>query len=137
MNLLKRFFSQGDNVFVSFLSSLEIKFTHSYSKQQFNEHPHKYNLYGLSRLLSDYHIENAAAKIENKEDIDDIQVPFVAQTGGEFVVVKSVDEKKVVYIKMVKWFGLIERTLYIHGPVSFYWQKKIMNQLNRIIKNIG
>lgn len=99
MDFLNRFSSRGNNVFVSFLSSLGIKFTNSYSDKQFNEHPHKYNLYGLSRLLSDYCIENAAAKIEDKSDVNDIQTPFVAQVGGEFVVVEHVDDKIVSYIR--------------------------------------
>ena len=54
----------------------------------FNEHPHKYNLFGLSKMLSDYGIENAGTRIEDKEnDIFNIECPFIAHVGGDFVVV--------------------------------------------------
>ena len=51
-----------DNVFTSFLEILKIKHTRAFSNKYFNEHPHKYNLFGLSKMLSDYGIENAAIR---------------------------------------------------------------------------
>jgi hypothetical protein len=72
------------------LSLLGIKHTKSFSNKHFNEHPHKYNLYGLSKMLSDYGIRNAATRIEDKEnDLFRIECPFVAQAGGDFVVVEG------------------------------------------------
>jgi len=38
----------------------------------------KYNLYGLSKMLSDYGVENTAMKIEDKEDVlFNIELPFI------------------------------------------------------------
>ena len=51
------------NVFVSYLTMLGVRYTDSFSNQYFNEHPNKYNLFGLSKMLSDYGIENAATRI--------------------------------------------------------------------------
>ena len=56
------------NTFVSFLTLLGVKHTKSFSDKYFNEHPHKFNLYGLSKMLSDYKIRNAATQIEEKEN---------------------------------------------------------------------
>jgi hypothetical protein len=56
------------NTFVAFLELLEVKHTKLFSEQYFNEHPHKYNLYGLSKMLTDYGIENAATRIADKEN---------------------------------------------------------------------
>ena len=56
------------NIFVVLLDLLKIKHTKSFSNQTFNEHPHKSNLYGLSQMLSDYGIRNAATRIEDKEN---------------------------------------------------------------------
>ena len=58
---------KGENTFVTLLSLLGVKYTESFSEQYFNEHPHKYNLYGLSKMLSDYGIRNAATRIEDKK----------------------------------------------------------------------
>ncbi|MDR3218950.1 MAG: hypothetical protein LBU22_08245, partial [Dysgonamonadaceae bacterium] len=89
----------GENVFVSFLNLLGVKHTSTFSTKYFNEHPHKYNLFGLSKMLSDYGVENAATKIADKEnDIFEIQTPFIAQFGGDFVPVYQVNSDKIRYI---------------------------------------
>ena len=81
-----------ENRFVTFLDLLKVRHTKSYSNQTFNEHPHKNNLYGLSKMLSDYNIRNAATKIEDKEnDIFNIECQFVAYSGGDFMVVEKVE----------------------------------------------
>jgi len=73
------------------LDLLGVKHTKSYSNQYFNEYPHKYNLYGISKMLSDYGVRNAATRIENKENnIFHIECPFVAHFGGDFLVVNKI-----------------------------------------------
>jgi len=57
------------NTFVSFLTLLGVKHTKSFSDKYFNEHPHQFNLYGLSKMLSDYRICNSATQIEDKENV--------------------------------------------------------------------
>ena len=80
------------NIFVAFLELVNVKHTKSFSDQYFNEHPHKSNLFGLSGMLSDFGIRNAATWIEDREnDISHIGCPFVAQSGGDFVVVEKVE----------------------------------------------
>jgi protein-disulfide isomerase/uncharacterized membrane protein len=92
-------YKTGDNVFVSFLDLLQVKHTKEFSTKYFNEHPHKYNLFGLSKMLSDYEIENAGTKIQDKEtDLFDIELPFVAHFGSDFVVVYKIDSDKIHYI---------------------------------------
>jgi hypothetical protein len=57
----------GENILVSFLELLKVKHTKSFSNQYFGEHPHKYNLFGISKMLSDYGVKNGGAKVEDKE----------------------------------------------------------------------
>jgi len=83
-----------NNTFTSFLELLKVRHSRSFSEQYFNEHPHKNNLYGLSKMLSDYGIRNAATQIEDKEnDLFNIACPFVAYMGGDFVVVNNVETR--------------------------------------------
>jgi uncharacterized membrane protein len=50
-------------------------------------------------MLSEYGIENAGTKIVDKEkDIFDIELPFIAHFGGDFVVVYKVEQQKVYCI---------------------------------------
>ena len=81
----------GQNVFVSFLELLKVKHTGKFSNRYFNEHPHKNNLFGISKMLSDYGVKNAGTRIEDKEkDLFNIECPFIAHIGG-FVVVYKVE----------------------------------------------
>ncbi|MDR1115121.1 MAG: hypothetical protein LBL33_03035 [Tannerella sp.] len=90
---------KATNTFVTFLDILGIKHTKSFSAQYFNQHPHKYNLFGLSEMLSDYGIRNGATRIEDKvNDIQEIQTPFIAHTGNDFVMVNKVETDKVHYL---------------------------------------
>ena len=84
------------NTFVTFLELLSVKHTKSYSDQCFNEHPHKYNLFGLSRMLTDYGIENTSLRIKDKEqNISEIETPLIAHFGGDFVVVYKIEPDNV------------------------------------------
>ena len=87
------------NTFVTLLDLLNVKYTQDFSNRYFNEHPHKYNLFGLSKMLSDYGVENAATKIAGREkDIYEIETPFIAHIGSDFVVVYKVEFNKVHYL---------------------------------------
>jgi hypothetical protein len=54
------------NFFTSLLRSFKVRHTIWYSQKRFDEHPNKYNLLGISSLLDDYSIPNAAIRLENK-----------------------------------------------------------------------
>ena len=91
------------NTFVTFLDLLGVKHTKSYANQYFNEHPHKYNLFGLSKMLLDYGIDNVATRIPDKENnISEIETPFIAQFSGDFVGVYQINSSNVTFI----WRGI-------------------------------
>jgi hypothetical protein len=92
------FKTKEQNIFVTFLELLQIKHTEKYSNKIYGEHPHKYNLFGLSKMLSDYGIENAGLKFKDKDDIFDIQTPFIAHIGNEFVIVSKITTEHIIYI---------------------------------------
>lgn len=86
------------NVFTSLLSELNVKYTTTYADKLFNEHPHKYDLYGISKILSDYKITNAGVRVNDKEkDLYGLSVPFVAHISNSFVTVNKVTKDKVYY----------------------------------------
>jgi len=91
------------NIFTTFLDLLKVKHTKEFSERYFNEHPHKYNLLGLSKMLSDYGIENAGARIADKDqNITEIATPFIAHFSGDFVVVHKIESEKVTFL----WNGI-------------------------------
>lgn len=96
MSLL--FKSTPTNVLNAMLSYLHVKHTKLYSNKLFNEHPHKDNLYGISKMLSDYGIENIGTRIENiEENLLDIETPFIAYKSNDFYAVSKVTPEKVHY----------------------------------------
>jgi hypothetical protein len=87
------------NILLTFLQLLKVKHTKSFTNKIFNEHPHKYNMYGLSKMLSDYGIENAGTRIADKEkDIFNIEMTFIAHFGSEFVIVYKITLDTVYYL---------------------------------------
>ena len=87
------------NIFINFLKLLKVKHTKEFTNWYFNEHPHKYNLFGLSGMLTDYGIENVATRIVEKEnDIFEIETPFIAHFAGDFVTVHKVESDKVSFL---------------------------------------
>ena len=49
------------------LKELKVKYTHLYAEKLHNEHPHKDNLYGISKMLADYGVESAIIDIADKD----------------------------------------------------------------------
>ncbi len=87
------------NILISFLRLLGVKHTASFSGQYFAEHPHKYNLFGLSSILSYYKINNAGVKVTDKNDITKIEPPFIAHTGNDFAIVEKIIGNKIHFIE--------------------------------------
>ena len=92
------------NLFVTFLDQLNVRHTETYSKQYYNEHPHKNNLYGISKMLSDYGVNNVGTRIPPDKDsnIGEIQTLFIAQFSSDFVAVHQVDPENVSFV----WKGI-------------------------------
>lgn len=84
-------------LFTEFLDSLGVKFIYSSSLKTYNEHPYKGTMYGLSSLLSQYNVANKGLQIA-KQDLLQLESPFIAQVANDLVLVKSVDKDKVKYL---------------------------------------
>jgi len=121
---------RGKNTFVNILDLLKVKHTSEFSNRYFNEHPHKYNLFGLSKMLSDYGIENAGTKITEKDkDLFNIELPFVAHTGNDFAVVYKVEKPAATYTA-----GEGEKE--DSGKVHYLWNgKKIILNVSQFIQS--
>ena len=96
MNLIST--SNVNNVFTSFLQQLNVKHTKSGSSKLYREHPHKYNLFGLSKMLSTYGVDSKAVKLNNKKEILSLETPFIAHISNDFVTVYRLTSKKIYYI---------------------------------------
>lgn len=96
MNFILTF--NGNDVFTSFLQQLNVKHTRSVSSKLYREHPHKYNLFGLSKMLSVYGVGSKAIKLNDKKEIQLLETPFIAHITNDFVTVYRITPKKIYYI---------------------------------------
>lgn len=86
------------NIFVAFLSFLNVKHTRCFSNQYFNTHPHKYNLFGLSKMLSEYGIANKTFVVDDKErSIIEFETPFIAHKKNKFIIIYKVEDGKIYF----------------------------------------
>ena len=87
-----------DHTIVSdLLTALKVPHTEEYTKQRFDAMPFK-TLFGVSQLLKEYGVDSAGYNIPDKEDIEKIPTPFIAQTEGGLVIVTSIDTSTVSYL---------------------------------------
>lgn len=87
----------GDTIFSLFLESLGVPHTPVYSDDRFRNMTFK-SLFGFSRLLKEYGIDNEAYQIADKLEIDRLDTPFMAQGNQKFVIVTSVTPDSVTYL---------------------------------------
>lgn len=94
---MKLFSNATENTLTCILSLLNVKYTDKYANTYFNEHPHKYDLFGLSKMLNHYGVCNKGIRIDHKEDIHFLEAPFIAHIGRDFVTVKKITREKIWY----------------------------------------
>lgn len=109
---MKYLFRQNANPLISILSLLGVRYTYGHANKYFNEHPYKHSLYGLSQMLTYYGVRNMGIRISNKEDIHQLEPPFIAHTGNDFVTVESISQKDISYY----W-----RTKKLIVPITDFW----------------
>ncbi len=87
-----------ENLFICLLKSLRIPYTKSFANRLFDETPHKYSLFGLSRMLGTYGIPSEGLRLSDKGRLVDISPPFIAQISDDLGVVTQISEQSVSYV---------------------------------------
>lgn len=80
-----------------FLDALEIDYTRHFAKALYQEHPHKYNMYGLKRMLDVYGIKSLGINVDTK-DLTVLNYPCILHIHGDFVIGLSCDAESVTYL---------------------------------------
>lgn len=81
---------QDVNIFSDFLGQLGVRHTEDYSARRFATMPFR-SLFGFSKLLQTYGIDNEALRLADKSEITLLTPPFLAHTKGGFVIVTAID----------------------------------------------
>ena len=89
------------NLFMQTCEVLNIPHTRTFTNRTFNEHPYKYTLFGLSRMLEEYGVETCGVRFSDKEAaMNDLKTPFVAQVSGDLALVTRIADDAVTY----RWY---------------------------------
>ena len=76
------------------LKGLSVKHTSLFAQKLYNEHPHKDNLYGVSKMLEEYGIESAIVDIAEK-DVHALDNHSIINLGGHNSLVREWNEQEV------------------------------------------
>lgn len=86
------------NLFLQLCEALHIPHTRSCTNRLFEEHPYKYTLFGLHRMLAEYGVESEGMRFADKEEaLLTLQAPFVVQVANDLAVVTEITETDVAY----------------------------------------
>lgn len=73
------------NILEQFLDEIEVNYTRWFADKLYNEHPHKYNMYGLKRMLDVYGVKTLGVHC-NHADLLSLTYPCILHTHGNFVI---------------------------------------------------
>ena len=80
------------NILTLTLSYLGVSYTSSYAEKLYSEHPDKYNMLGISRMLGRYSVLSSGHTFDNKEEVLSLTSPFIAPLSDGFVLVTGIDK---------------------------------------------
>jgi len=88
----------SQNILSIYLDLLQVKHTKEYSSRYYEEHPHKNDLYGLSKMLSHYGVESLALRLDKSiTALQELETPYIAHIKNDFGVISEVSSQKVHY----------------------------------------
>lgn len=75
---------------------LKVKHT-EYSDKLYFEHPYKYTFYGLERMLSLYNMETNALMLKNKDELEKLDTPFLAEVNNDITIIEKISRDGVSF----------------------------------------
>lgn len=79
-----------------FLDALEIDYTRHFASTLYQEHPHKYNMYGLKKMLDVYGVKTLGVCF-NTKDLSELTFPCILHIYGDFIIGVGCDADTITY----------------------------------------
>lgn len=86
------------NILEQFLDQIEVCYTQRYANTLFNEHPYRYNMYGLKRMLDVYGVKTMGVNIPSKS-LMELNYPNILHTRNDFAIGIDCDNKTITYLQ--------------------------------------
>lgn len=85
------------NILEQFLDEIEVGYTRWYADKLYNEHPHKYNMYGLKQMLNIYGVKTLGVQLASK-DVTLLNYPCILHTSDDFVIGLECNADTITYL---------------------------------------
>lgn len=89
------------NILEYFLDEIEVPYTKSFADKLYDEHPHKYNMYGLKKMLDVYGVKTLGVRIDSK-DLLSLNYPCILHTYGDFVIGLDCGADTITFLQNAK-----------------------------------
>ena len=86
------------NLLESFLEELEVPYTKMFADKLYNEHAHRYDMYGLNAMCAVYGIKTIGVSID-PNDFTSLTYPCILHTPTDFVIATAYNEATITYLK--------------------------------------
>ena len=86
------------NILEHFLSLIEVPYTRRYADTLYNEHPYRYSMYGLKRMLSVYGVKTMGVNIPSK-DLAQLNYPCILHTRNDFAIGIDCENETITYLQ--------------------------------------
>lgn len=85
------------NILEQFLDAIEVRYNKHFADKLYYEHPHRYNMYGLKKMLDVYGVKTLGVRIESK-DLLSLNFPCILHTYGDFAIGLDCGTDTITYL---------------------------------------
>jgi len=87
-----------ENILEHFLDAIEVRYNKQFADRLYYEHPHRYNMYGLKRMLDVYGVKTLGVRIDSK-DLLSLNYPCILHTYGDFAIGLDCGADTITYLQ--------------------------------------
>lgn len=102
------------NILEHFLDAIEVRYNKHFADKLYYEHPHRYNMYGLKRMLDVYGVNSLGVSIESK-DLSVLNYPCILHTYSGFVIGVDCNSNTITFLQHGK------KTIVSHDTFKRMW----------------
>ena len=102
------------NILEQFLDAIEVRYNKHFADKLYYEHPHRYNMYGLKKMLDVYGVKTLGVRIESK-DLLSLNFPCILHAYGDFAIGLDCGTDTITYLHNGK------RVTISHDAVKQTW----------------
>ena len=89
------------NIIEQFLDAIEVRYNKQFADKLYYEHPHRYNMYGLKKMLDVYGVKTLGVRIDSK-DLLSLNYPCILHTYGDFVIGLDCGADTITFLQNAK-----------------------------------